>query len=200
VAAVLEAWYPGQEDGTATAAVLDGQVDPSGHLPLTFPAVSNPSPVGTPAQYPGVDGTVDYNEGLDIGYRWYQAHAVTPQFPFGFGLSYTSFSLSNATIHTVGDQTVVDVTAKNTGGRAGAAVVQAYVRYPSFAGEPPDQLRAFTRVPLAPGQSQVVSLSLPVSAFQADINGTEQIIPGKYSVDIGQSSADLPIHLSTVAP
>ncbi len=200
VAAVLEAWYPGQQDGTATAAVLDGQVNPSGHLPLTFPAVSNPNPVGTPAQFPGIDGTVYYNEGLDIGYRWYQAQGIIPQYPFGFGLSYTSFKLSNATLHMIGDQVVADVTVKNTGARAGMAVVQAYLRYPAVAGEPPDQLRAFATVPLAPARSRVVHLTLPASAFQAELNGVEQVVPGPYSVDIGQSSANLPIHLSTAAP
>lgn len=200
VAAVLEAWYPGQEDGTATAAVLDGQVDPSGHLPVTFPAASNPSPVGTPAQYPGTDATVQYNEGLEVGYRWYQANSVAPQFPFGFGLSYTSFSLSNAGLQTIGDEVVASVTVTDSGSRAGTAVVQAYLRYPNAAGEPPDQLRAFAAVALAPGQSRVVSLTLPASAFAADLNGSEQLVPGMYSVDIGLSSADLHIHLPTAAP
>jgi beta-glucosidase len=200
VAAVLEAWYPGQEDGTATAAVLDGQVDPSGHLPLTFPAVGNPDPVGTSAQYPGVNGTVDYTEGLDIGYRWYQASAVKPQFPFGFGLSYTSFTLSHPTIHPVGSRVIAAVTVTNAGTRAGRAVVQAYLRYPPAAGEPPEQLRALASVSLAPHQSQMVLLTLPMSAFQADVNGSEQVVPGNYFVDIGQSSADLPIHLPTAAP
>jgi beta-glucosidase len=200
VAAVLEAWYPGQADGTATAAVLDGQVDPSGHLPLTFPAVSNPGPVGTSAQFPGVDATVGYNEGLDIGYRWYQANGATPLFPFGFGLSYTSFTLTGASIHMVGNQVIAEVTVTNAGRRAGMAVVQAYLHYPQAAGEPPEQLRAFSPVAVGPAQSQVVRLTLPVSAFEADINGSEQVVPGTYSVDIGQSSADLPIHLSTTAP
>ena len=200
VAAVLEAWYPGQEDGTATAAVLDGQVDPSGHLPLTFPAVANPSPVDTAAQFPGAGATVDYSEGLDVGYRWYQANDVTAQFPFGFGLSYTSFSLSDATIYPGDHEVIASVTVTNTGGRKGTAIVQAYLRYPDAAGEPPDQLRAFAAVALEPGQSRVVDLTLPRSAFLADLNGSEQVVPGRYSVDIGQSSADLGIHLATAAP
>jgi beta-glucosidase len=200
VAAVLEAWYPGQEDGTATAAVLDGQVDPSGHLPLTFPAASSPSPVGTPGQFPGVDATVDYSEGLDVGYRWYQANGVAAQFPFGFGLSYTTFSLSEPTIHTVGDEVVARVTVTNAGARAGTAVVQAYLRYPETAGEPPDQLRAFAAVALGPGQSRVVDLTVARSAFEADLDGSEKTVPGTYSVDIGQSSSDLRIHLPTAAP
>jgi beta-glucosidase len=200
VAAVLEAWYPGQEDGTATAAVLEGKVDPSGHLPVTFPAVSNPSPVGTAAQYPGVDGTVDFSEGLDIGYRWYQANGVTPLFPFGYGLSYTSFSLSGASVHKQPHQAVVDVTVTNVGRREGTAVVQAYLHYPQGSGEPPEQLRAFNAVPLQPLQSRLVQLTLPASAFQAYRQGTFRSLPGSYSIDVGQSSADLPIHLTTTAP
>jgi beta-glucosidase len=200
VAAVLEAWYPGQADGTATAAVLDGQVDPSGHLPLTFPATSISNPVGTPAQYPGVDATVNYGEGLDMGYRWFAANNVKPLFPFGFGLSYTSFTLSKPTIQMVGDSAVAGVTVTNTGARAGTVVVQAYLRYPAAAGEPPDQLRAFESVALQPGESRLVDLTLATSAFEADINGAEQVVPGTYSVDIGQSSTDLRIHLPTVAP
>jgi beta-glucosidase len=200
VAAVLEAWYPGEEDGAATAAVLEGGVDPSGHLPVTFPAVSNPSPVGTPAQFPGVDGTVTYSEGLDIGYRWYQANSVRPLFPFGYGLSYTSFSLSNAAIHTEPHAAVVDVTVTNTGRRSGTAVVQAYIHYPASAGEPPEQLRAFDAVPLAPLHSSRVHLTLPASAFQAYLNGGFHTVPGLYFIDIGQSSANLPIHLTTKAP
>jgi beta-glucosidase len=200
VAAVLEAWYPGQEDGTATAAVLEGTVDPSGHLPVTFPAVSNLSPVGSPAQYPGVDGTVNFSEGLDIGYRWYQANGVTPLYPFGYGLSYTSFSLSGATVHKQRHEAVVDVTVTNVGHRDGTAVVQAYLRYPASAGEPPDQLRAFDSVPLEPLQSRLVHLTLPASAFQAYLHGKFRSVPGGYSIDVGQSSADLPIHLTTTAP
>jgi beta-glucosidase len=200
VAAVLEAWYPGQQDGTATAAVLDGQVDPSGHLPVTFPAPSNPSPVGTPAQFPGVDSTVTYSEGLNIGYRWYQASGVAPQFPFGYGLSYTRFALSHATLRTAVGQVTVRVTVRNTGHRAGTAVVQAYLHYPAVAGEPPEQLRAFAAVPLRALQSTVVDLTLPRSAFEAYLNGSFQTVPGSYSVDIGQSSGELAIHLPTPAP
>ncbi len=200
VAAVLEAWYPGQEDGTATAAVLEGRFDPAGHLPVTFPAVSNPSPVGTPAQYPGIDSTVYYDEGLDIGYRWYQANGVSPQFAFGFGLSYTSFKLSNASEFTNGDQVVAQVRVTNVGHRAGTAVVQAYLHFPDAAGEPPEQLRAFSAVFLPPAASRLVDLTLPQSAFEADLNGSMQVVPGNYSIDIGQSSANLPIHLRTAAP
>ncbi len=200
VAGVLEAWYPGQEGGAAVAAVLEGKVDPSGHLPVTFPSVDDPSPVGTAAQFPGTNGTVQYTEGLDIGYRWYQAEGVTPQFPFGYGLSYTSFNLSHATLATTANHVNVDLSAKNTGSRSGTAVVQAYVGYPKGAGEPPEQLRAVATVALKPGETKHVHLTLPTSAFQAYLNGGFRTVAGKYSVDIGQSSETLPIHLEVPAP
>ena len=193
-----QTWVSGTGVGTATAAVLDGQVDPSGHLPLTFPAVGNPDPVGTSAQYPGVD---EHQLHRGPGHRLslVPGHRGKPQFPFGFGLSYTSFTLSHPTIHPVGSRVIATVTVTNAGTRAGRAVVQAYLRYPPAAGEPPEQLRALASVSLAPHQSQMVLLTLPMSAFQADVNGSEQVVPGDF-VDIGQSSADLPIHLPTAAP
>ena len=98
VKGVLEAWYPGQDDGAAIASVLFGDIDPSGHLPETFPTSLSEMPTASPAQFPGVDGKVDYSEGLDVGYRWYDAEHVTPLFPFGFGLSYTSFRFSHLTV------------------------------------------------------------------------------------------------------
>ncbi len=200
VGAVVEAWYPGQADGTAVTAVLDGNVDPSGHLPITFPAPQNPSPVGSPRQYPGVDGTVHYTEGLDIGYRWYQAKHVTPQFPFGYGLSYTTFTVSHGAVRASGHQVVATVRVRNTGTRAGTAAVQAYLQYPAAADEPPRQLRAFVPVDLRPSQSRTVRLDLPASAFEAFLRGRFQTVAGLYRIDIGQSSASLPIHLETHAP
>src|SRR5277367_5369770 len=95
VKGVLEAWYPGQEDGTAIANVLFGTVDPSGHLTVTFPTSLSQVPASTTAQWPGTNGTVQYSEGIDVGYRWYDAKTLTPQFPFGYGLSYTTFGFSN---------------------------------------------------------------------------------------------------------
>ena len=199
VAAVLEAWYPGQQDGAATAAVLEGRFDPAGHLPMTFPAVGSPSPVGTPEQFPGVDSNVEYSEGLDIGYRWYQAHRVHPQYPFGYGLSYTHFTLSKPTAHIEDHAVVVHLTVANAGRRPGTAVVQAYLHYPSSAGEPPDQLRAFDAVFLGPSQTRTVRLTLPASSFEAYLNGAFRAVAGTYSIDLGQSSGNLPLHLRTHA-
>ena len=101
VGGILMAWYPGQENGNALAAVLFGDVNPSGKLPVTIPASSNQVPTSTTAQLPGVIGHVSYSEGLQIGYRWYDANNVTPLFPFGFGLSYTTFGYSNLTVSAV---------------------------------------------------------------------------------------------------
>ena len=98
VAAVLDAWYPGESNGTALAAVLFGKVDPSGHLPVTFPQSLSQVPASSPSQFPGVNGQVDYSEGIDVGYRYYDANNETPLFPFGYGLSYTKFRFSNLTI------------------------------------------------------------------------------------------------------
>jgi beta-glucosidase len=154
----------------------------------------------TSQQYPGVNGTVHYAEGLDIGYRWYQAHNVTPQFPFGFGLSYTTFGLSHATVRTRTHEVVATVRVSDTGSRAGTAVVQAYLEYPAAAREPPHQLRAFDAVALRPSQSRTVRLVLPASAFQAFLNGGFRAVAGRYQIDIGQSSANLPIHLEARAP
>ena len=95
VKGVLEAWYPGQEDGTAIAALLFGDANPSGHLPVTFPTSLSQVPASTAAQWTGTNGTVQYSEGVDVGYRWYDSQGLTPMFPFGYGLSYTSFAFSN---------------------------------------------------------------------------------------------------------
>jgi len=200
VAGVLEAWYPGEEDGNAIAAVLTGAVDPSGRLPITFPASEAAQPLSQSSQFPGVASVVDYGSGLDIGYRWYQVNDVTPLFPFGFGLGYTTFDLSDPTVQNTPAGFVVHVTVQNTGSRSGADVVQAYVRYPPSTGEPPEQLRAFARVALAPLGSHSVTLILPQSAFESFSGTSFETVPGQYEIDIGQSSADLPIHLSVSLP
>ncbi len=200
VAGVLEAWYPGEEDGNAIAAVLTGAVDPSGRLPITFPASESAQPVTQSSQFPGIDSAVSYGSGLDIGYRWYQANGVTPLFPFGFGLDYTTFNLSNPALQKTAAGVVVHVTAQNTGSRSGADVVQVYVRYPSSTGEPPEQLRAFARVALVPSGSDSVTLVVPPSAFEIFSGTSFETVPGQYEIDIGQSSADLSIHLPVTFP
>jgi len=198
VRAVLEAWYPGQMDGTAIAAILRGTVDPSGHLPISFPASTTPQPTTLGASFPGVNGVVSFGSGLDIGYRWFQANHVTPLFAFGDGLSYTTFQLSNAFVSSASNSVGVSVRVRvtNTGARPGADAVQAYVGYPSDAGEPPLQLRAFTQVGLAAHQSRTVTLTLAPASFQIYRQGRYVTVPGTYQIDLGSSSADLPVRLS----
>ena len=167
VAGVLDAWYPGQTSGTSLASVLFGQTDPGGHLPVTFPASLSQVPASTTAQFPGNGSTVQYSEGIDVGYRWYDAKDITPLFPFGFGLSYTQFAFSHLSVSrpvTDGTQDVrVSAVVTNTGHRAGSEVAQLYLGDPSGTGEPPRQLAGFQRVSLAPGASARVSFWLPRS-------------------------------------
>ncbi len=196
VAGVLEAWYPGEQDGAAIAAILSGRVDPSGRLPLSFPANLSHEPSTNPQQFPGVDLSVNFSSNLAIGYRWYQVHHYAPLFPFGFGLDYTKFALSAASLVHRGNHVVVRVRVRNSGARTGATVVQAYVRYPNSAGEPPEQLRAFTRVTLLPKTSKLVTLDLPPSSFQIFTKGRFTTLAGLYTIDLGQSSSSLAIHLA----
>jgi beta-glucosidase len=198
VAGVLEGWYPGREDGTAIANVLTGNVDPSGRLPITFPTSYAAQPAASASTFPGVNSVVDYGSALsslDVGYRWYQANDVTPLFPFGYGLDYTTFLLSHPSVQATSTGYVVHVTVTNTGHRAGADVVQFYVHDPVSSGEPPEQLRNFSRVSVAPSQSKSVSVTIPDSAFQTYQQGAMSTKPGEYFINIGQSSADLSIQL-----
>jgi beta-glucosidase len=197
VAGVLEAWYPGQQDGTAIASVLFGHSDPAGHLPVTFPASLSQVPARTTAQWPGTAGTVEYSEGMDVGYRWYQAEHVTPLFPFGYGLSYTSFSFSKLTIGslTAGGAATVTATVTNTGSRAGADVAQLYVGDPAASGQPPEQLEGFQRVYLQPGASRPVTFHLSQQNLQYWNTTTSSwaTSTGSYRISVGDSSANLPL-------
>jgi beta-glucosidase len=206
--AVLDAWYPGQSNGTALADVLFGKTDPSGHLPVTFPASLSQVPASTPAQFPGVNGQVEYSEGLDVGYRWYDAKGITPLFPFGFGLSYTQFRFSDLRVNAPSKDGVSDVlvsaTVTNTGNRAGADVAQLYLGDPASAGEPPRQLVDFQRVSLPPGGSTRVQFKItPRDTWwwdqsapdSASAGGGWTQSDGTYQVYVGDSSAlsDLPL-------
>jgi beta-glucosidase len=194
VPAVLESWYPGEEDGNAVAALLFGDVNPSGKLPITFPVHEGDVPANTPAQYPGVNGIATYSEGVFMGYRHYDAHGIAPLFPFGFGLSYTTFRVGHL---FVPNQHVVLVTVTNTGQRTGSDVVQVYVGHPadSAVPEPPHQLAAFEKVTLAPGQTRLVVLHLDDRAFAYwdATRATWVTQPGTYQIYAGDSSRDLPL-------
>ena len=197
VAGVLEAWYPGQEDGTAIASILFGNSDPSGHLPVTFPTSLSQVPARTTAQWPGAGGTVHYSEGVDVGYRWYQANHLTPLFPFGYGLSYTGFSFSNLKVGplTAGGAATVSATVTNTGSRAGADVAQLYVHDPPASGQPPEQLDGFQRVYLQPGASQQVTFDLAQQNLRYWDTGSNSwaTSTGSYDISVGDSSANLPL-------
>ena len=197
VKGVLEAWYPGQEDGTAIASILFGSTDPSGHLTVTFPTSLSQVPASTAAQWTGTNGTVQYSEGVDVGYRWYDSQGLTPMFPFGYGLSYTTFSFSNLTVGTLPEGGAATVTAKvtNTGSRAGADVAQLYVTDPSASGEPPRQLEGFARVNLQPGASQTVTFQLTQRNLQYwnSSSNAWAVSTGSYGIEVGDSDASLPL-------
>jgi beta-glucosidase len=198
VPSIIEAWYPGEEDGNALAAVLFGDVNPSGKLPVTFPATNNQTPVADPSRWPGVNGVATYSEGLDVGYRWYDANNQTPLFPFGYGLSYTSFNYSHLVVSpqlNQNGQVNVGVDVTNTGSRAGVDVAQVYVTDPQAAGEPPLQLKGFDRVELAPEQTKHLEFHLDQRAFSIWNSDAQAwtTVDGQYAVHVGDSSADLPL-------
>ncbi|MEU0881861.1 glycoside hydrolase family 3 C-terminal domain-containing protein [Lentzea sp. NPDC005914] len=186
---LLEAWYPGEQGGNALVDVLSGAVEPSGRLPMTFPVNLASSPMRTPAQYPGTGGNYDYSERLQVGYRWYDASGTAPLFPFGHGLGYTTFSYSGLTVTPA----AVSFDVRNTSSRTGSAVPQVYVGYPEAAGEPPRQLRGFSKVSLAPGESRRVSVELDREAFAIwDTEDRAFRVPGgEYTISVGSSSRDV---------
>ncbi|MGH7101699.1 MAG: glycoside hydrolase family 3 C-terminal domain-containing protein, partial [Acetobacteraceae bacterium] len=200
VAAILDAWYPGQMNGAALAAVLFGEVDPGGHLPMTFPNNMDQLPTAGAARFPGLGGKVSYAEGLEVGYRWYDANGVAPLFPFGFGLSYTHFAFSDLRIAPQplnGVQPVaVSAMVTNTGPRAGSDVVQLYLGLPTGTGEPPRRLVGFRRVALRAGQAQEVRFVIePRQTWWWGGDGWDQTA-GTYRVDVGDSSATAGLPLS----
>jgi len=192
VKGVVEAWYPGQDDGDEIAAVLFGDVDPSGKLPVTFPQSLAQVPASTTAQWPGTNGEVQYSEGILVGYRWYTTEHITPLFPFGYGLSYTSFAFSHLTVRPGRGGYLVSADVTNTGDRTGADVAQLYVGDPASTGEPAEQLKGFQRVTLRPGQATRVTFTLGRSAL-AWWNGKWTVTPGTYTLMVGDSSASLPL-------
>jgi beta-glucosidase len=173
--------------------VLFGSYDPSGHLTVTFPTALSQVPASTTAQWPGSGGNVQYSEGIDVGYRWYDSKNLTPLFPFGYGLSYTTYAYSGLTVDDASH--TVHFTVRNTGAREGTEIAQVYVALPSAAKENYKRLAAFQRVKLAPGQSKEITLTLNqlcLSVFNTDQNGW-QLLPGEYNVTAGPSSSDTPL-------
>lgn len=194
VPAVLEAWYPGEEDGNAVADVLFGKVNPSGKLPLTFPRSVKDTLASNQDQFPGDGKTVHYSEGLNVGYRAYTSHGAPPLFPFGFGLSYTSFRFDDLNVTLLRDDTHVSIRFRvtNTGTRVGAEVAQLYLSFPLIAegNEPPQQLKGFRKVMLRPGESKIVNFQLDPRAlsFWSERSHAWKIAPGEFHVTVGDSS------------
>jgi beta-glucosidase len=198
--AVLEAWYGGSKGADAVARLLFGDVNPSGKLPMTFPKSEDELPRTTIAQPPppvknGVlSFKVDYNvEGAAVGYKWYESQKKPVLFPFGFGLSYTTFSYSNLKVGKDGES--VTLTVKNTGARAGAEVAEVYATLPQSAGEPWNRLIAYKKIELAPGESKTVTMDVdPTYESIWDVAGKRWTRPsGEYKVMAGPSSAEVPL-------
>jgi beta-glucosidase len=164
---------------------------------VTFPASAAAMPAGTPQTFGGVGGKTDYAEGVDVGYRWYDANNVAPVFPFGFGLSYTKFGFSHLKLSTgAGGAVDVAATVTNTGKVAGADVVQCYVGNPLQTGDAPRQLRGFRRVDLAAGASETVQLTLTMGDLASwDTFMHSWTVGGTYRVYVGDASdlAHLPL-------
>jgi beta-glucosidase len=201
VAGVFENWYGGQETGAAMAALIFGTVDPSGKLPVTFPVSLSQVPAQTAAQWPGTTAGIDFSEGVDIGYRWYQSQNITPQFSFGYGLSYTKFSFSNLSVGAFNADGNAKVTATitNTGSVAGADVAQMYVGDPAASDDPPEQLKGFQRVTLNPGASATVTFPLTIHdlASWSPTDNQWEAQAGAYSIKVGDASNNLPLSGST---
>lgn len=214
VPAIVQDWYLGSEAGTSLAAVLVGDQNPSGHLPMTWYASldqcsvyapvlkQGKKMVADPRRYPGIERTdtvphiwdVYYDEGLYVGYRWIDKQKLTPLFPFGHGLSYTTFAMNNEKLIMNNGQPAVTVEVTNTGDRAGAQVVQLYVQdVKASVDRPVKELKAFQKVFLQPGETQTVTLSLNERAFQFYDEATHswKAEPGKFNLLIGTSSKDI---------
>ena len=209
VSGVLEVWYAGSKGADAVANILFGDVNPSAKLPLTFPLsvadlphtqVVQPPPNAKPIEAgfhtvltkPTFD--VHYDEGLKVGYKWYDAEKKPVLFPFGYGLSYTTYTYSDLKV-TPGKDTTVTFTVKNTGSRAGSEIAQVYAAFPAEAGEPPKRLVGWSKVQLNPGESKQVTVPVPPLCLSIyDVASSSwKLLPGSYTFMAGGSSQDLPL-------
>ena len=211
VRGVVEVWFAGSNGHTALANILAGDVNPSGKLAITFPKsdadlphpVIPPLPAEDAGQGTGADSgpthvaskyTVHYDDGLKVGYKWYESEHKEPLFSFGFGLSYTTYSYSN--LKTDDAQRTVSFAVKNTGKRAGAEVAQVYATLPEAAGEPFKRLVGWQRIELGPGESKTVTVAVDarvMSIFDEQKNGWS-LLPGAYRILVGPSSAQTPLN------
>jgi len=209
VPAVLEAWYAGSDGAHAMVNILDGEVTPSGKLPMTFPKSEGDLPHPNLIKPgPGQSGeeavmktgeakptfSVKYDEGLKVGYKWYDAEKKAVLFPFGYGLSYTAFSYSGLKV-TPGRETTVTFTVKNMGKRDGAEIAEVYAALPEGTGEPPKRLVGWSKVWLKAGESKEVSVSVEPKYLSVYDEGADgwKLVPGSYTLMVGGSSAELPL-------
>ena len=196
VPAVVQIWFPGQEGGNAIADILFGDVNPSGKLPTTFLKKWEDSPAY--GNFPGEKGNVYYKEGIFVGYRHFDKKHIEPLFPFGYGLSYTTFEYGDlkvapAKIKADG-KVAVQLSVRNTGKVAGAEVVQVYVADEEASVERPvKELKAFKKVFLVPGEKRSVSFALDKTALSYyDVNAKDWVAePGRFKVLVGSSSRDI---------
>lgn len=199
VSTLLETWYAGQESGNALADVLFGNAEPGGRLPQTFPVRIEDNP--TFINYPGENGKVHYGEGLFVGYRYYEKKDIAPLFPFGHGLSYTQFELSNLQLNktefTVGDTIEINVDVTNIGERAGSEVVQVYVRdVEARLIRPYKELKGFAKIHLAAGESATATITLDETAlsyYDPAISGWVSE-SGAFEILVGNSSTNIQLH------
>ncbi|MEV2248348.1 glycoside hydrolase family 3 C-terminal domain-containing protein [Streptomyces sp. NPDC049970] len=193
VEAVIQTWYGGRGMGTGLAAVLFGDSDPSGRLPVTFPVDAAQGPGTTPATYPGKAGAVSYDEGIAVGYRYYDAKGQRPRFPFGHGLSYTSFAHGSleAAYDPVSRNVTLSVNVVNTGRRKGTEVVQVYVTLPGAAAAEPRRLVAFRKVVLEAAGSQRLTFTVPAQDLTVWQPGGWVLVPGSYTFATAHSTRDL---------
>jgi beta-glucosidase len=190
VAAIVQAWYPGQECGNAIADVLFGTVNPCGKLPQTIPMRYDDTPALP--NYPGADGEVSYEEGVFVGYRGFESKNIAPRFAFGHGRSYTQFVYGPLDVERAGEAgAIASITVTNIGSRAGKEVVQLYVSdLQSTVPRPPKELRAFEKIHLEPDETKTVRFTLDRRAF-AFWDGEWIVEPGVFDLQCGSSSADI---------
>jgi beta-glucosidase len=192
VPSVLEAWYPGMEGGNAIANVLFGKVNPSGKLSFSWPKKMADAPCKALATEN--NDVVNYTDSLMVGYRYYDTRNVAPQFPFGYGLSYTNFKYGKLTIQKKGGKVFASVSVKNTGSRDGAEIVQLYIKpINSPVSRPVHELKGFKKVNLVTGQSATVTIPLGPEAFSYYRTGQKgwKVSAGKYELQVGASSRDI---------
>lgn len=194
VPAILQAWYPGMEGGAALANIIFGKTNPSGKLPVSFANSHTDYPAHFNGVMPGSSLELDYHEGIYVGYRYFDSKKIEPVFPFGHGLSYTTFNYENLKLEKENDKVVVSLLLENTGKMTGAEVVQVYVSdMESTIERPEKELKQFTKVFLQAGESKKVEFVLPAHAFKYFNEQTKAWVlkPGTFKIQVGSSSRDI---------